>query len=42
MMDDPLGNMMLGAILATDAQVATRLTRPQLVAVIDLLIAISR
>jgi spermidine/putrescine transport system substrate-binding protein len=42
MMDDPLGNMMLGAIIATDADVATRLTKPQLEAVVDLLIEMKK
>ncbi len=40
MMDDPLGNIMLAAILATDADVATMLTPEQLTAAIDFLIRV--
>lgn len=45
MMDDPLGNLMLAAIIATDAESATDLTHEQLAAAVDFLIevkAISR
>lgn len=45
MMDDPLGNLMLAAIIATDAESASRLTHDQLKAAVDFLIevkAISR
>ena len=41
MMDDPLGNMMLAAII-TGAPDATRLTRDQLTAAIDFLIKVKR
>ncbi len=42
MMDDPLGNMMLAAVVATDAESATLLTADQLKAAIDFLIAIKK
>ncbi|MGF1625755.1 MAG: PotD/PotF family extracellular solute-binding protein [Alphaproteobacteria bacterium] len=45
MMDDPMGNLMLAAIIATDAESATDLTHDQLRAAVDFLIevkAISR
>jgi spermidine/putrescine transport system substrate-binding protein len=42
MMDDPLGNMMLAAHLATDAEVATMLTPEQLKASIDYLVKLKK
>ena len=36
MMDDPIGNQMLAAILATDAKVATQLTKEQLAELIQI------
>jgi len=42
MMDDPLGNMMLAALLATDAKVPTQLTPEELDKTIDLLIAMKK
>ena len=42
MMDDPLGNMMLAALIATDAKVPTQLTPAQLDQTIDFLIAIKK
>ena len=42
MMDDPLGNMMLAAIVATDAKVPTQLTPAQLEQTIDLLVAMKK
>jgi spermidine/putrescine transport system substrate-binding protein len=42
MMDDPLGNMMLGARIATDAKLPTLLTPEQLDKVIELLIAMKK
>ena len=42
MMDDPLGNMMLAALIATDAKVPTLLSAAQLEATIDFLIAIKK
>ena len=42
MMDDPLGNMMLAALIATDAKSPTMLTSAQLEATIDYLIAIKK
>jgi spermidine/putrescine transport system substrate-binding protein len=42
MMDDPLGNMMLAALVATDAKSPTQLTSAQLEAAIDFLIAIKK
>lgn len=40
MMDDPLGNLMLAAIIATDAESATQLTHEQLAAAVDFLIEV--
>ncbi len=40
MMDDPLGNLMLAAVIATDAEVATSLTHEQLKAATDFLIEV--
>lgn len=42
MMDDPLGNMMLAAHIATDAEVATMLTHDQLKAAIDYMIKLKQ
>jgi spermidine/putrescine transport system substrate-binding protein len=42
MMDDPIGNIMLAAILATDAEVATLLTPAQLKEAVDYLIMIKK
>ena len=42
MMDDPLGNMMLAAVLATVAEEATLLTPEQLKAAVDYLIALKK
>lgn len=42
MMDDPLGNLMLAAKLATDAKVPTQLTPEQLDKTIDFLIAVKK
>jgi spermidine/putrescine-binding protein len=42
MMDDPLGNMMLAARLATDAEEATLLTPEQLAAAVDYLIQLKQ
>lgn len=42
MMDDPLGNMMLAALVATDAEVPTQLTPAQLEQTIDLLVAVKK
>ncbi len=42
MMDDPLGNMMLAAVIATDAEVATMLTPAQLKAAVDYLIKLKK
>lgn len=42
MMDDPLGNMMLAAVIATDAESATMLTPDQLKATVDFLIEIKK
>jgi spermidine/putrescine-binding protein len=42
MMDDPLGNMMLAAHIATDAESATMLTHEQLKAAIDYLIKLKQ
>jgi spermidine/putrescine transport system substrate-binding protein len=42
MMDDPLGNMMLAAKLATDAKIPTQLTPEQLEKTIDFLIAVKK
>jgi spermidine/putrescine-binding protein len=40
MMDDPLGNLMLAALIATDAESATDLTHEQLAAAVDFLIKV--
>ena len=40
MMDDPLGNIMLAAVIATDAEVATSLTKKQLDDAINYLISL--
>ena len=42
MMDDPLGNLMLAAVVGTDAEFATLLTADQLKAAVDFLIAIKK
>ena len=42
MMDDPLGNIMLGAVVATDAEVATSLTKKQLDDTIKYLISVKK
>jgi len=42
MMDDPLGNIMLGAVCATDAEVATSLTKKQLDETIKYLISVKK
>jgi spermidine/putrescine-binding protein len=42
MMDDPIGNMTLAAIVGTDAEVPTKLTPPQLTQAIDFLIEIKK
>src|SRR5262249_3077803 len=42
MMDDPLGNMMLAAMLATDAKSATHLTKEQIKQTVDYLIKLKK
>jgi spermidine/putrescine-binding protein len=42
MMDDPLGNVTLGALIATDAEVPTKLTPDQLKSAIDFLIKVKK
>jgi spermidine/putrescine transport system substrate-binding protein len=42
MMDDPLGNMMLAALIATDAKMPTQLSPAQLEQTIDFLISIKK
>ena len=42
MMDDPLGNLMLAAVVATDAEVATSLTKKQLDDAVKYLISVKK
>jgi len=42
MMDDPLGNMMIGALVAAGVEMPTRITAPQLEATIDFLIEVKK